>query len=294
MTLSGVRYSYGPVPSRRLGRSLGINNIPAKVCSYSCIYCQVGRTTRIRSDRRFFYDPNDVFRDVKSKLAKATEVGERVDYLAFVPDGEPTLDVNLGRESMLLKTLAVPVAAITNSSLLWRDDVREDLSRADWVSLKIDAVREPIWRRINRPHKAIRLSQVLDGMLAFAKTFAEFLEAHPKVSRLAYPGLPGHPGHDVAARQMHRGFGALLAFNVGKDEEDAKRFVAALKTVFHAVSLGSTESLICIPYLTTMLYLPPERRTTFGLEKHTVRLSVGIEPPDKLVADLKQALACVA
>lgn len=126
-----------------------------------------------------------------------------------------------------------------------------------------------------------------------AQTVAEFLAQHPKVSRILYPGLTSHPGHAVAARQMHRGFGGMLAFDVGEDEEDAKRFVAALKTIYHAVSLGATESLICIPYLTTMLYLPPERRTMFGVRKNTVRLSIGIEPAEKLVKDLKQALACV-
>lgn len=126
-----------------------------------------------------------------------------------------------------------------------------------------------------------------------AQVVAEFLAEQPKVTRLVYPGLTSHPGHAVAARQMHGGFGGMLAFDVGEDEEDAKRFVAALKTIYHAVSLGATESLICIPYLTTMLYLPPERRTGFGVRKNTVRLSIGIEPADKLVKDLKQALACV-
>jgi cystathionine beta-lyase/cystathionine gamma-synthase len=126
-----------------------------------------------------------------------------------------------------------------------------------------------------------------------AQVVAEFLAEQPKVTRLLYPGLTSHPGHAVAARQMHGGFGGMLAFDVGEDEEDAKRFVAALKTIYHAVSLGATESLICIPYLTTMLYLPPERRTGFGVRKNTVRLSIGIEPADKLVKDLKQALACV-
>ncbi|MEW6264514.1 MAG: radical SAM protein [Thermodesulfobacteriota bacterium] len=172
MTAGDLRYWYGPVPSRRLGKSLGINNIPAKVCTYSCVYCQVGRTSRRQNDRCFFHRPEDIFRDVKSGLAKAKEAAEQVDYLTFVPDGEPTLDVNLGREIMLLKALAVPVGVITNGSLVSRDDVREDLGKADWVSLKIDAVRESIWRRINRPHKTIRLSLVLEGMLAFAKTFA--------------------------------------------------------------------------------------------------------------------------
>ena len=174
MTASSVRYSYGPVPSRRLGKSLGINNIPAKVCvcAYSCVYCQVGRATQMQNDRRFFHEPENIFQDVQRRLAKAKEAGERVDYLTFVPDGEPTLDVNLGTEIMLLKALEVPVGVITNSSLLWRDDVREELGKADWVSLKIDAVQEATWRQINRPHKAIRLSLILDGILAFAKTFA--------------------------------------------------------------------------------------------------------------------------
>jgi len=172
MTASSVRYSYGPVPSRRLGKSLGINNIPAKICTYSCVYCQVGRTTRMQHDSGFFYEPEDIFLDVQSRLAKAKEASERVDYLTFVPDGEPTLDVNLGKEIILLKALGVPVGVITNSSLLWRDDVREDLGKADWVSLKVDAVQDEIWRQINRPHKAIQLPVILDGILAFAKAFA--------------------------------------------------------------------------------------------------------------------------
>ncbi len=133
-----------------------------------------------------------------------------------------------------------------------------------------------------------------EAMAHGAEAIAEYLESHSKVSRLAYPGLPGQASHEIASRQMERGFGGMMAFDVGEDEEDARRFIAALKTIRHAVSLGSTESLICIPYLTTMLYLPPERRTAFGVKRNTVRLSVGIEPPELLLTDLKQALACVA
>jgi wyosine [tRNA(Phe)-imidazoG37] synthetase (radical SAM superfamily) len=126
----------------------------------------------MHSDRRFFYEPEDIFRDVQSRLAEAKQASERTDYLTFVPYGEPTLDVNLGKEIILLKALGVPIGVITNSSLLWRDDVREELGKAEWVSLKIDAVQEVIWRQINRPHKALRLSLILDGILAFAKAFA--------------------------------------------------------------------------------------------------------------------------
>jgi cystathionine beta-lyase/cystathionine gamma-synthase len=127
-----------------------------------------------------------------------------------------------------------------------------------------------------------------------AQVVAEFLASHPNVSRLSYPGLPTQPDHAVAARQMHGGFGGMLAFDVGEDIGDAKRFIGGLKTIYHAVSLGATESLICIPYLTTMLYLPPERRTTFGVRENTVRLSIGIEPPETLVKDLEQALTQVS
>jgi wyosine [tRNA(Phe)-imidazoG37] synthetase (radical SAM superfamily) len=172
MTSDGVQYSYGPVPSRRLGKSLGINNIPAKGCTYSCVYCQVGRTSQMQKDRRFFYEPESILRDVQTRVGKAKEASERVDYLTFVPDGEPTLDVNMGKEIELLKALKGPVGVITNSSLLWRDDVREELGKADWVSLKIDAAQEVIWRQINRPHKALRLPLILDGILAFAKAFS--------------------------------------------------------------------------------------------------------------------------
>lgn len=125
----------------------------------------------MRNDRRVFYQPEDIFRDVSNRLTEAKNASEPVDYLTFVPDGEPALDVNLGEEIALLKTLEIPVGVITNSSLLWRDDVREELGKADWVSLKIDAVQEVIWWQINRPHKALRLSRILDGMLAFAGSF---------------------------------------------------------------------------------------------------------------------------
>lgn len=120
---------------------------------------------------------------------------------------------------------------------------------------------------------------------------ANYLKDHPRVSTLMYPGLPSTPGHKIACKQMKRGFGGLMSFNVGSSIEDAKAFIHNLKQIYHAVSLGATETLICIPYLTTMLYLPEERRLTFGVKKNTVRLSAGIEDSKLLIADLEQALA---
>jgi wyosine [tRNA(Phe)-imidazoG37] synthetase (radical SAM superfamily) len=163
--------AFGPVPSRRLGRSIGINHIPPKTCSYSCVYCQVGRTSQLRTARRAFYAEDDIVADVERKVDDARLAGERVDTLTFVPDGEPALDINLGRVIARLKPLGVKIAVISNGSLLWRADVRAALARADWVSVKVDAVRPDVWRRINRPHHSMWLSMVLEGMLTFAEAY---------------------------------------------------------------------------------------------------------------------------
>ncbi|MBN2014958.1 MAG: radical SAM protein [Candidatus Altiarchaeota archaeon] len=158
--------AYGPVPSRRLGRSLGVNNIPPKVCSYSCIYCQLGAVKGTFAERKEFYPPEELVTEIKRVLGR-----EKPNYITFVPDGEPTLDINLGREIELLKPLGIKIAVITNSSLLWRDDVIDDLKKADWVSLKVDAVKEKTWRKINRPCKSLELEKILDGIRRFAKEF---------------------------------------------------------------------------------------------------------------------------
>jgi wyosine [tRNA(Phe)-imidazoG37] synthetase (radical SAM superfamily) len=160
--------AFGPVPSRRLGRSLGINNIPPKTCTYSCAYCQLGRTLKMQAERQPFYDPGEILRAVQDKIEKA---GEPVDYLTFVADGEPTLDANLSREIALLKPLGIPIAVITNASLVWRADVRESLLGADWVSLKVDAVEEETWRRTDRAYGRLQLPTILEGMLGFAGVY---------------------------------------------------------------------------------------------------------------------------
>jgi len=163
--------AFGPVPSRRLGRSLGINNIPPKMCTYSCVYCQLGRTAGMEIQRRAFYGPDEVVRAVQDKVQGARESGETIDYLTFVPDGEPTLDIDLEHEIELLRPLGIRIAVITNASLIWREDVRRALSKADWVSLKVDSTSEKAWHRIDRPQGTLRLASILDGMVAFAETY---------------------------------------------------------------------------------------------------------------------------
>jgi wyosine [tRNA(Phe)-imidazoG37] synthetase (radical SAM superfamily) len=163
--------SYGPVPSRRLGRSLGINNIVPKECTYSCVYCQVGRTSKKPVERRPYYKPDEIFESVSKRVGNAADAGESIDYLTFVPNGEPTLDINLGREIERLRCLGIKIAVITNASLIWREDVREDLSKADWVSLKMDSANQRFWRKLDRPHQSLNLSTIMDGMLTFREQY---------------------------------------------------------------------------------------------------------------------------
>lgn len=165
--------TFGPIPSRRLGRSLGINNIPPKVCTYSCVYCQIGKTSNVKIHPQVFYSPSQIFIEVQEKVEKSREKGELIDYLTFVPDGEPTLDINLGKEIKLIKSLGIKIAVISNSSLIDQKQVRENLKEADLVSLKVDSVEEEIWRRVNHPHRNLCLKSILEGILEFARTFKE-------------------------------------------------------------------------------------------------------------------------
>jgi wyosine [tRNA(Phe)-imidazoG37] synthetase (radical SAM superfamily) len=118
--------TFGPVPSRRLGRSLGINNIPPKVCTFSCVYCQLGRTIKMQVERRAFFEPQKILSAVCDKIEKTRHSGESIDYVTFVPDGEPTLDPNLGREIELLRPLGkgllnpwLNLAALLQSGVLF-------------------------------------------------------------------------------------------------------------------------------------------------------------------------------
>jgi wyosine [tRNA(Phe)-imidazoG37] synthetase (radical SAM superfamily) len=162
---------FGPIPSRRLGRSLGINNIPPKVCSYSCVYCQVGLTTKISVEPQEFYSPMIIYTEVKERLKDLKSNKERIDYLSFVPDGEPTLDVNLYETIQLLQDFGIKIAVFTNSSLIWKKEVQEALKLADYVSVKIDAINESTWKHINHPALSLNLNKILDGILEFKEIY---------------------------------------------------------------------------------------------------------------------------
>jgi len=120
---------------------------------------------------RNFYAPEDIYREVSEQLQTAHSSGEPVDHLTFVPDGEPTLDINLGRAIDLLRPYNIPIAVISNASLLWHKAVRAAIGKAYWVSVKVDSVVDPIWKQVNRPHEALRLDDIMDGIRQFARHF---------------------------------------------------------------------------------------------------------------------------
>jgi len=121
--------------------------------------------------RRSFYDPEFLVRKVRERVEEVRTSGGTIDYLCFVPDGEPTLDLNLGREIEALRPLGIAIGIISNASLVWNGALRRELKGADWVSLKVDAVDERIWKEIDRPHGKLDLGRILDGVLEFSENF---------------------------------------------------------------------------------------------------------------------------
>lgn len=162
---------FGPIPSRRLGRSIGINNIPPKICNYSCVYCQIGVTNNMFIQRQEFYSPDVIYEELSLKISELQKHGEHIDYLTFVPDGEPTLDTNLGSMIDRFKSFGLKIAIISNASLIWNLKVQNELLQADWVSLKVDSVLEKVWRKVNRPHGFLNLQRIIDGAVAFSKQY---------------------------------------------------------------------------------------------------------------------------
>ena len=162
---------FGPVQSRRLGLSLGINHLPPKTCTYSCVYCQLGHTSLMTTTRAAFSKPQEVFQALNNRLKELSEENIHPDTITFVSNGEPTLDKNLGEAIRLVKQLGVQTAVITNASLLWHPDTRAQLMEADVVSLKVDSVMEETWHKIDRPHGSLNLDEVLNGIQKFAQKY---------------------------------------------------------------------------------------------------------------------------
>jgi len=162
------KFTFGPVPSRRLGFSLGVDIIPRKFCSFDCIYCQVGKTTNQEIQRKSFFDVQEVV----DEIVEACGPQNHIDIVTFSGSGEPTLNVDIGRMiKEIKKRVDIPVSVITNSSLLYDEDVRQDLKSADIILPSLDAVSEDIFHYVNRPHALIELDLIIKSLKKFRNEY---------------------------------------------------------------------------------------------------------------------------
>ncbi len=163
------KYVYGPVPSRRLGRSLGVDIVPVKVCTLDCVYCQVGRTTNRTIERKEYVPAEPVIAEVKRVLSSNTEI----DHITIAGSGEPTLNSRLGKIIEEIKKItAIPVAVVTNGTLLFLPDVRADCAKADVVLPSLDAGDDATFQKINRPHPDISIEKLISGICDFRREYS--------------------------------------------------------------------------------------------------------------------------
>ncbi|KPK64907.1 MAG: radical SAM protein [Gemmatimonas sp. SG8_38_2] len=165
-----MKYVFGPVPSRRLGQSLGVDPVPLKTCNWNCVYCQLGRSRPVVNERKDYFPPEEVVADVKEALDR--HGSGRIDWVTFVGSGEPLLHAHLGWMLREVKAVSdVPIALITNGSLLYLPDVREEVAVADAVLPTLDAGTPELYRRIDRPHPEATFERLMSGLIAFSEEY---------------------------------------------------------------------------------------------------------------------------
>ena len=165
---TGFKHVYGPVPSRRLGRSLGVDALTFKSCSFDCVYCQLGRTTNHTIERKEYIPTADILDEVRRKL----ENGDKPEYISFAGSGEPTLHSGLGDIIRGTKAMTdVPVVVFTNGSLLWMPEVRGDLAAADVVIPSLDGGDAALLDKVNRPAASLDFDRIVEGLIAFRDAF---------------------------------------------------------------------------------------------------------------------------
>ncbi len=163
-------FVFGPLPSRRLGQSLGVDPLPLKICNWNCIYCQLGRTVPLTNERREYFPRESILAEVREALA--SQKPGAIDWVTLVGSGETTLHVGIGWLIRNVKAITrIPVSVITNGSLFHLSEVREELSAADAVLSSLDAGNPTMYRRINRPAAALRFDLLLEGLLSFRKEY---------------------------------------------------------------------------------------------------------------------------
>jgi wyosine [tRNA(Phe)-imidazoG37] synthetase (radical SAM superfamily) len=162
---------FGPFQASRLGMCLGINNVKSKACSYNCVYCKSGNTSCCSVCCNTCLNPWNLASCVKRKITELQQDGIEINCVAFMPDGEATLDSNISQKIQLIHALGVKTAVFTNASLLWNYNVQQNLLSADNVILKIDSVNVETWERINRPHLRLNFNLILDSVREFASQY---------------------------------------------------------------------------------------------------------------------------
>lgn len=220
--MSDFKYIYGPVPSRRLGLSLGVSPIPEKTCNYSCIFCQLGRTNKMTNQRISFFDCDEIIKELCEYLRQEIPF----DAITVVGEGEPTLYSDLGKLLKSIKNYTdKPVAVITNGALMYDDEVKNDLLEADIVMPSLDYFNEESFRKINRPYGTLKFEKVYKGLVDFSHQyqgklwlevmlisgFNDSKEAIQKIKHLAenikydklYINTPVRPPAESCAKQVN-------------------------------------------------------------------------------------------
>jgi wyosine [tRNA(Phe)-imidazoG37] synthetase (radical SAM superfamily) len=165
-----MNYVFSPVPSRRLGQSLGIDTIPLKTCNWNCVYCQLGRSVPLTNERREYFPRSEILAEVETALS--THSPGEIDWVTFVGSGEPTLHSSIGWLIRQVKALTrLPVAVITNGSLLYLPEVREELSESEAVLPTLDAGNPHLYRKINRPYPEVSFERLVEGLTAFRREY---------------------------------------------------------------------------------------------------------------------------
>jgi wyosine [tRNA(Phe)-imidazoG37] synthetase (radical SAM superfamily) len=168
-SLNAPKYIFGPVPSRRLGRSLGIDLVPYKTCTFDCIYCDLGRTTHKTASRQSYVPPEEIHYELERALSDSEK---RPDFVTLSGSGEPTLNTAIGEVIRGVKEItSLPVAVITNSSFLSLEEVRKDVAKADLVVPSLDAVTPALFEYINRPHPSLNIKQIVAGLIQFRRQY---------------------------------------------------------------------------------------------------------------------------
>lgn len=166
---SGPKYIFGPVPSRRLGRSLGVDLVPYKTCTFDCVYCDLGRTTHKTISRESYVKPEEIRRELELTLPT---LSKKPDYITLSGSGEPTLNQHIGEIIHNFKDLtSIPLAVLTNGSLFYLEEVREALVGADVVIPSLDAVNDVIFQCLNRPHSSLNIQEIISGLIQFRNVY---------------------------------------------------------------------------------------------------------------------------